>query len=41
MSDLDRERRKNNMKNYYCKRKNLNPLINCVIEELENTSISK
>ena len=41
MSDADRKREKEYMRNYYYKRKKLsNHLINC-IEELENISLNK
>ena len=41
MSDKDRERKRENMRNYYYKRKIfLNYLINC-IEQLENVSFKK
>ena len=41
VSDLDKERRKEHMKNYYYKRRNLlKCLINCVVE-LENVCSSR
>ena len=41
MSEKERERKKEYMRNYYHKRKNLlNRVINCV-EELENVSLNK